>query len=235
MPSNRVRELPAVSHQPEVTLMKPHSSTIRLDPLVSSTLRLDPLSTSLLRTEPSGSIMSRPDPYSTTLPNPESTRLSRSISSLNSHSSSILSLDPLYLNKDTSGSSGACLETPRQVLTFSKPFTAPCVVETVHNASGPSVMPPDTSSKVKATSNHQNGSFAVMPLPDPPPNSCLKTGTQKSHRGSHSRPRVGRRVHFKLPEEEEVEQSDGSSPSDEDAALASVNKEPPPVLAKPKL
>uniref|UniRef100_A0A7N6BT95 Myopalladin n=1 Tax=Anabas testudineus TaxID=64144 RepID=A0A7N6BT95_ANATE len=85
------------------------------------------------------------------------------------------------------------------------------------------------------TPNHQNGSPIVVPLPDPPPNSCLKTGAQKTHKASRSNSRVGRRVHFKLPEDEENEQSDTSSPSDEDLTGALVSKEPPPVLAKPKL
>lgn len=75
----------------------------------------------------------------------------------------------------------------------------------------------------------------MVPLPDPPPNSCLKSGTLTNHKDSRSG-RVGLRVHFKLPEDEEDEQSDASSRcEDEDAALALANKEPPPVLAKPKL
>ncbi|XP_055358418.1 myopalladin isoform X2 [Betta splendens] len=240
--SNQVQEAspsgPAVNHQPEATVMnnKPHSSGIRLDPLASSSIRLDPLSTSILRVDPSSSSMSRPDPLSTTSPNPEPTRLSWTSSSLNSHSGSIPSLDPLYLNQNTRGPSGACVEPPssRQAPAFSRAFAAPCAAETARDEPGPRVTPPDASPKVKGTSGHQNGSF-VVPLPDPPPNSCLKTGSQANRRGSRSRARVGRRVHFKLPEEEEVEQSDGSSPSDEDAALASASRGPPPVLAKPKL
>uniref|UniRef100_A0A7N6C4W9 Myopalladin n=1 Tax=Anabas testudineus TaxID=64144 RepID=A0A7N6C4W9_ANATE len=98
-----------------------------------------------------------------------------------------------------------------QLLSYPKPFTAPSAVETEQ------VVP------------------IVVPLPDPPPNSCLKTGAQKTHKASRSNSRVGRRVHFKLPEDEENEQSDTSSPSDEDLTGALVSKEPPPVLAKPKL
>lgn len=217
--------------------IKPHSSTIRLDPLVSSTLRLDPLNTSILRLDPDSSSMLRPDPLSTSLPSLESTRLSRSSSCLNSHSTSTPSLDPLYLNQDPPGSSEVCLEpqNSRQVLSFSKPFTAPSAVETEQQVSRPSVTFPDMSPKVKGTANHQNGSPIVVPLPDPPPNSCLKTGAQTNHKDSRSSSRVGRRVHFKLPEDEENEQSDASNPSDEDTTQASVSKEPPPVLAKPKL
>lgn len=95
--------------------------------------------------------------------------------------------------------------------------------------SQPLAISPDTSPKVKGTSNHQNGSVIVVALPDPPPNSCLKTGAQTNHKDS----RVGLRVHFKLPEDEAGE-SDASSQFDEDAAM-SGNREPPPVLAKPKL
>uniref|UniRef100_A0A8C4GTT4 Ig-like domain-containing protein n=1 Tax=Dicentrarchus labrax TaxID=13489 RepID=A0A8C4GTT4_DICLA len=80
-----------------------------------------------------------------------------------------------------------------------------------------------------------NGSPIVVPLPDPPPNSCLKTGTLTNHKDSRSSSRVGLRVHFKLPEDEEDEQRDTSSLSDEDINQMSLNKEPPPVRAKPKL
>lgn len=74
----------------------------------------------------------------------------------------------------------------------------------------------------------------MVPLPDPPPNSCLKTGAQTNHKVPRTGSRVGLRVHFKLPEDEEDVQSDASSQFDEDTSM-SVNKEPPPVLAKPKL
>lgn len=74
-----------------------------------------------------------------------------------------------------------------------------------------------------------------MPLPDPPANSCLKTGTLTNHKDSRSSSRVGLRVHFKLPEDEEDEQRGTSYQSDEDTAQMSVSKEPPPVRAKPKL
>lgn len=76
-----------------------------------------------------------------------------------------------------------------------------------------------------------------MPLPDPPPNSCLKAGNLTNHKDSRSISRVGLRVHFKLPEDEDEEEqhSAASSPTDEDYTDALANKEPPPVLAKPKL
>uniref|UniRef100_A0A672L2S0 Myopalladin n=1 Tax=Sinocyclocheilus grahami TaxID=75366 RepID=A0A672L2S0_SINGR len=65
----------------------------------------------------------------------------------------------------------------------------------------------------------------VKPLPDLP-TSCLKTrpeGVLGNHNESRSSSRVGLRVTFKLPEDEEEEEKGMSS------------KEPPQVLAKPKL
>uniref|UniRef100_A0A8C2BPR2 Myopalladin n=1 Tax=Cyprinus carpio TaxID=7962 RepID=A0A8C2BPR2_CYPCA len=65
----------------------------------------------------------------------------------------------------------------------------------------------------------------VKTLPDPP-TSCLKTrpeGVLGNHNESRSSSRVGLRVTFKLPEDEDEEEKEMSS------------KEPPPVLAKPKL
>ncbi|XP_041921393.1 myopalladin isoform X3 [Alosa sapidissima] len=75
----------------------------------------------------------------------------------------------------------------------------------------------------------------TIPLPDPPA-SCLKSrpeGVLVNHREPRSASRVGLRVHFRLPEdeeEEEVESGDGSSAHEDPSP-----KEPPPVLAKPKL
>lgn len=123
------------------------------------------------------------------------------------------------------------------MLSFPKPFTAVSVAEapTEQEVSRPVLTSSDMSPKVKRTSNHQNGNPVLLPLPDPPPNSCLKTGALANHRDSRSSSRVGLRVHFKLPEDEEDKESDASSQCDEDITLASINKEPPPVLAKPKL
>lgn len=98
-----------VNPQPEVAVsssIKPHSSTIRLDPLVSSTLRLDPLNTSTLRLDPHSSSMLRPDPLRTSLPSLEPSSLTSS-SSLNSRSTSTPNLDPLRLHQDPPTSSGA--------------------------------------------------------------------------------------------------------------------------------
>ncbi|XP_041803213.1 myopalladin isoform X1 [Chelmon rostratus] len=232
---------PTVSPHLEVTAtnsIKPHSSTIRLDPLISSTLRLDPLNTSTLHLDPHISSMLRPDPLRTSLPNLEPSSLSSS-SCLNSLSTSTPNLDPSCLHQGPSGSSGARPEpqSSGQALSYPKPFTSPSAFETSAEKEGskPLLTSTDSSPRVKGTSNHQNGSPIVVPLPDPPPNSCLKTGTLTNHKDPRSSSRVGLRVHFKLPEDEEDEQSDPSSQSDEDTAQMSVNKEPPPVRAKPKL
>ncbi|XP_034464799.1 myopalladin isoform X4 [Hippoglossus hippoglossus] len=229
---------PSVNPQPEVTnSIKPHSSTIRLDPLVSSTLRLDPLNTSTFRLDPQSSSMLRPDPFRTSLPSLEPSSLSSSISTsyLNSHSSSTPNLDPLHLYQNTPISSGAHPEpqSGAQVFSHLKPFSAATPAE--QEVSRPWLTSSDTGAKVKGTPNHQNGSPVVVPLPDPPPNSCLKSGTLTNHRDSRSGSRVGRHVHFRLPEDEEEEQSEASTEYDEDDALASANKGPPPVRAKPKL
>uniref|UniRef100_A0A3Q3IYV8 Ig-like domain-containing protein n=1 Tax=Monopterus albus TaxID=43700 RepID=A0A3Q3IYV8_MONAL len=92
-----------------------------------------------------------------------------------------------------------------------------------------------SSAALRVKGNTSNEGSIVMPLPNPPPNSCLKTGTLTNHKESRSSSRVGLRVHFKLPEDEGHEQSDTSSQSDEDITQASVDKKPPPVLTKPKL
>ncbi|KAM7409106.1 hypothetical protein PAMA_002693 [Pampus argenteus] len=230
-------DLTAPTVKPEVTVtnsIKPHSSTIRLDPLVSSTVRLDPLNTSTFHLDPHSSSMLRPDPLRTSLPSLEPSSLSSS-PGLNSRSASTPNLDPLYLHQEPPGHNGTRLEPQNSgpALSYPKPFTAPPVAE--QEVSKPPLTSPDTSPKVKGTPNHQNGTPVVVPLPDPPPNSCLKSGAQTNHRDLRSSSRVGRRVHFKLPEDEEGEQSDASSPCDEDDAQALLSKEPPPVLAKPKL
>ncbi|XP_054877662.1 myopalladin isoform X2 [Poeciliopsis prolifica] len=144
---------------------------------------------------------------------------------------STLRLEPSVLNLDSvSGSSGpgVDLQNPRQIFSSQRPFTvSPAAANTSEQkASRPS------DRNAKAAPNWPNGGSGVVPLPDPPPNSCLKTGTLANHRDSRSGARVGRRVHFKLPEDEEDEEQ---GDYDEDLSLALYGKEPPPVLAKPKL
>lgn len=203
--------------------IKPHSSTIHLEPLGSSSLRLDPLNTSTLRLDPHSSSMLRPDSLCTSLPNLEPSSLSSSYS-INSLSTSSPNLDPFNLLQGRPGASGT---------SHPKAFhSLPVFESSVEQTSRPSAASPDTSPKLKETMNHQNGNSAVVPLPDPPPNSCLKTGTPTNHKDSRSSSRAGLRVHFKLPEDEEEAQS---GVFEEDSAQMLVAKEPPPVRAKPKL
>ncbi|KAM9810024.1 myopalladin isoform X2 [Syngnathus typhle] len=212
-PSTSDLTTPPVKAQTEIALtnnIKPHSSTIRLDPFVNNTVRLDPLNTSTLRLHPNNSSMLRPDTLHTGLHDLDSNSLS-SGPSLNPGSVGTPNLDPLTLHQENTG----------QLAPHPKAFTGLPAVE--QEASGP-----DVSSNHKAGSPHHY-------LPNPPPNSCLKSGVLTNHKDSRSSSRVGLRVHFKLPEDEEAEPNDTSAPLYEDTSDASVNKGPPPVLAKPKL
>ncbi|XP_056147432.1 myopalladin [Lampris incognitus] len=238
---------PTVKPQPEVTTTnstKPCSSAIRLDPLSSSTLHLDPLSTSTLRLDPHSSTMLRPDPLSTSLPSVDPLSLSNSLL-VGSRSTSTPRLDPIYLtmhHQDRPGSNGARPEllSGGEVPSYLKPISGFSVGrEREQQVSRSLPTLPEFAipgnAKVNETPNKQSVVHTVVPLPDPPANSCLKTGVWANHKDPRSSSRVGLRVHFKLPEDEEDEQSDTSGQSDEDNTQAFANKEPPPVLAKPKL
>ncbi|KAF6725619.1 Myopalladin [Oryzias melastigma] len=209
---------PLVKTQPEISVsssIKPHSSTISLDPLVSSTLRLDPLSISHLHLEPHSYTTSRPDPHRTSLP----------------ISSSATNLEPGSVNQEPFGFSRAHQGglSGKKIFPHPKPGSSFPAAETSSEQGGSR---PSETLLVKKTSKNQNQSSTVVSLPDPPPNSCLKTGTMTNHKDPRSGSRVGLRVHFKLPEDEEY---GSSSDSEEDVLLASAGKEPPPVRAKPKL
>lgn len=214
----------AVNLQAEAPLtnnIKPHSSTIRLEPLGSGALRLEPLNTSTLCLDPLMSSMLRPEVPSTSLPSLELSRLGSGSSShfVNSLNTSSPNLPPLRSETGT-------------VVFNSLPMR--------ETSAGLMPRPLDANSKLEeaaAVANHHNGSppMVVLPLPDPPPNSCLKTATPANHRDSRSSSRAGLRVHFRLPEEEEEEQSSATTRTEEDGYEASVSKEPPPVRAKPKL
>lgn len=226
-----------VKPQPEVAVtnsIKPHSSTICLDPLLSGNVRLEPLNTCTLRLDPHNSSMLRPDP--TTLPSVQPSSLSSSFC-LNSISTSTQSLNPSNLHQNTVPESSGANPEPqnnKEMLSFTKPFTLASACDaTLVQVSRSSASSLDTSPKVNHGPNHENENQVVVPLPDPPPNSCLKSGTLTNHKDPRSSSRVGLRVHFKLPEDEEEAPSDTSCQS-EDAAQMSV-KEPPPVRAKPKL
>uniref|UniRef100_A0A671LSL6 Myopalladin-like n=1 Tax=Sinocyclocheilus anshuiensis TaxID=1608454 RepID=A0A671LSL6_9TELE len=98
------------------------------------------------------------------------------------------------------------------------------VKEPLPNGSKPTSSPSVTSFPPVNCSNHQERP-TVKPIPDPP-TSCLKTrpeGVLGNHNESRSSSQVGLRVTFKLLEDEDEEEKGMSS------------KEPPPVLAKPKL
>ncbi|KAI1894634.1 hypothetical protein AGOR_G00117780 [Albula goreensis] len=82
--------------------------------------------------------------------------------------------------------------------------------------------------------NHTEPRSSVL-APEPP-TSCLKPrleGVLVNHNEPRSSSRVGLRVHFKLPEDEEKSETSDSESYEDTAEL--LNKEPPPVLAKPKL
>ncbi|KAJ0067249.1 hypothetical protein NL108_015117 [Boleophthalmus pectinirostris] len=214
--------------EPTVTSsIKAHSSTIRLDPLISSSVRLDPLNTSTLRLDPQTSSMLRPDPLRNSLPTLEPSNVNNS-NYFSLKSSSTPNLDPKHVNQDVSISSLPQTETHSiSPGLFLKPILSqPAVKEKENLPTYPDSMPTINN---KVSSNHQNGTPVVVPLPDPPPNSCLKTGTLKKSRHQRSR---SRRVHFKLPEDEEQSEPASQSESEDNSHL---NKEPPPVLAKPKL
>ncbi|XP_029690708.1 myopalladin isoform X2 [Takifugu rubripes] len=237
--SNHVRPLSSVQvepgqsqePQPEVTVtnsIKPHSSTICLDPLISGNIRLEPLNTCTLRLDPHNSSMLRPDPPCTSSPSVQT------CSQSSSYCLSAQRLNPVYLHQSPVEPSGANPEPQNNQggHSYTKPFTfVPAYDAPVGQVSRSSVSFRDT--KVKDAPDHENGNQVVVPLPDPPPNSCLKSGTLTNHKDPRSSSRAGLRVHFKLPEDEEEAQSDTSCQS-EDAAQMSA-KEPPPVRAKPKL
>uniref|UniRef100_A0A8K9XS35 Ig-like domain-containing protein n=1 Tax=Oncorhynchus mykiss TaxID=8022 RepID=A0A8K9XS35_ONCMY len=91
------------------------------------------------------------------------------------------------------------------------------------------------SPKVEGTPFHKPEPPPPVNLPDPPTSSCLKPGVLVSHNGPRSSSRVGLRVHFKLPENETDNESETSDSHSYDDMSQLANKEPPPVLAKPKL
>uniref|UniRef100_A0A8C7X2K8 Ig-like domain-containing protein n=1 Tax=Oryzias sinensis TaxID=183150 RepID=A0A8C7X2K8_9TELE len=176
-----------------------------------STARLDPQTISRLQLETHSAPLTGPDPHRTSLP------VSSSAGNLNPGS---VDPEPLGVSRTHRGGLSG-----RNIFSHPKPSSSSPSSE--QGGSRPS-----ETTLVQKTSKHQNQSGAAVSLPDPPPNSCLKTGALNNHKDPRSGSRVGLRVHFKLPEDEE---GDSSSDSEEDPLLASAGKEPPPVLAKPKL
>lgn len=217
---------------PVTNSIKPHSNTIRLDPLSSSTLRLDPLSTSTLRLDPLSSSLLRQDPVSISMPSLDPLILGSS-PRIGTRSSSTSCLDPLYLSTphpDLSTSSSRLRpelkssgEVPKTDHEDSRAFSV---------LSDPAV---GLSPKVEGTPFHKPEPPPPVNLPDPPTSSCLKPGVLVSHNGPRSSSRVGLRVHFKLPENETDNESETSDSHSYEDMSQLDNKEPPPVLAKPKL
>ncbi|CDQ92800.1 unnamed protein product, partial [Oncorhynchus mykiss] len=213
-PSSSDLTLPRLKPQAEALVtnsIKPHSSTIRLDPFSSSNLRLEPVSTSTLRLDPLSSSMLRQVPISLSMP----------------------SLDPLSLGSSlrigTRSSSGLCPE----------PQSSGEMPKTDQGDSRAFSVLPDPPvglwPKVEGTPIHKPEPPPHVNLPDPPNSSCLKPGVLVNHNGPRSRSRAGLRVHFKLPEDETENQSEASNSHSYEDMSQLANKEPPPVLAKPKL
>ncbi|XP_061083749.1 myopalladin isoform X2 [Conger conger] len=132
--------------------------------------------------------------------------------------SSALPPDPLYPKLQGSEVSNA-EPCPRRALPRDPP---PSILKPKLEGFGVASDPPVPPG---ALPNH------AEPRPDPPA-SCLKPkleGVLVNHSEPRSSSRVGLRVHFRLPEEEEEESEDGETQEALHKAL------PPPVLAKPKL
>ncbi|XP_042178559.1 myopalladin isoform X2 [Oncorhynchus tshawytscha] len=234
-PSSSDLTLPRLKPQAEALVtnsIKPHSSTIRLDPFSSSNLRLEPLSTSTLRLDPLNSSMLRQVPISPNMPSLDPLSLGSSLR-IGTRSSNTYHLDPLYLSTPhpdlPTSSSGLCQdpqssgEMPKTDQGDSRAF---------------SVLPDPPVGlwpKVAGTPIHKPEPPPHVNLPDPPNSSCLKPGVLVNHNGPRSSSRAGLRVHFKLPEDETENQSEASNSHSYEDMSQLANKEPPPVLAKPKL
>ncbi|XP_051945500.1 myopalladin-like isoform X2 [Xyrauchen texanus] len=236
--------------KPDVPLVnnKLHSSMICLDPLSSGSLQSDPLDTGALRNDSLNSFILHQD-LATSLPslNPLSTgkyhsdtfrcslpqldplSFSSGLDPLNS----VLNHKPLssrttHFDSGGSGLKASTEATPSPLNGLSSNITLSSEMDAwfepsqniQFGASTSVISPPPLK-----TSNHQEN-LPSKPLPDPPA-SCLKTkpeGVLVDHNEPRSCSRVGLRVTFKLPEDEE--ENDKSNLS---------SKDPPPVLAKPKL
>ncbi|XP_016342798.1 myopalladin isoform X2 [Sinocyclocheilus anshuiensis] len=235
-----------LKHKPDVPLVnnKLHSSMICLDPLRSGfkhsdlhdsgTPRSDSLNPSTLRHDLTTSLPSlnhlsigkySSDTLRTSLPQLDP--LSFSFSSLNSDSNhKPLSSSTTHFDSGGSGfkPSTEVTQRPPNGSASSITMSSDASVEPLPNGSKPTSSPSVTSFPPVNCSNHQERP-TVKPIPDPP-TSCLKTrpeGVLGNHNESRSSSQVGLRVTFKLLEDEDEEEKGMSS------------KEPPPVLAKPKL
>ncbi|CAB1312428.1 unnamed protein product, partial [Coregonus sp. 'balchen'] len=234
-PSSSDLTLPSLKPQAEAPVtnsIKPHSSTIRLDPLSSSTLRLEPLSTSTLRLDPLSSSMLRQDPISPSMPSLDPLSLGSS-HRIGTRSSSTSHLDPLYLSTphpDLPTSSSGLHPEPQS--SGEMPKTDQEVSRAFSVLPDPAV---GLRPKVEGTPIHKPEPPPPINLPDPPNSSCLKPGVLVNHNGPRSSSRAGLRVHFKLPEDEMENESEASNSHSYEDMSQLANKDPPPVLTKPKL
>ncbi len=235
-----------LKHKPDDSLVnhKLHSSMICLDPLSwgnkhsdlqdSGTPRSDSLNPSTLRHDLTTSLPSlnplsigkySSDTFRTSLPQVDPLRFSSSSLNLDSNHKPLSSSTTHF---DSGGSgfkpSTEVTQSPPNGSASSIAMSSDAWVEPLSNGSKTTPSLSVTSLPSVNSNNHQERP-TVKPLPDPP-NSCLKTrpeGVLWNHNESRSSSRVGLRVTFKLPEDEDEEEKEMSS------------KDPPPVLAKPKL
>ncbi|XP_052006385.1 myopalladin-like isoform X2 [Xyrauchen texanus] len=220
--------------KPDVPLVnnKLHSSMLCLDPLSYGSMQSDPLDAGTHRLDSIKSSMLRHD-LTTSLPSLNPVSIGKYHS--DTFRSSLPQLDPLSFS--------SCLDPLNSDLNHN-----PLSSSTTHFVSGVSglkasmeptpnplnglsstiTLSSDVDDCVEPLQNIQVG-LKPKPLPDPPA-SCLKIrpeGVFVNHNEPRSTSRVGLRVTFKLPEDEDEEITDEKS--------VSPNKEPPPVLTKPKL
>lgn len=243
---------------------KAYSSTLSLDPLSStsgsshrldaystSMPSLDPLSLGSPRTDAFRSALPRADPISFSMPRLDPLSINQTTLpyeppspgpfQLNSH---VPSLWPNHHAADHGPAAEPSTVPVSIPAAPAEPLTS-CLKPWSDQPSAPdpeaqTALSSDTSGAMSLAPKAESAARppepkCTIPLPDPPA-SCLKSrpeGVLVNHREPRSTSRVGLRVHFKLPEDEEKEESEDGSSGHEDMYLAP--KEPPPVLAKPKL
>ncbi|XP_056617442.1 myopalladin isoform X3 [Triplophysa dalaica] len=225
--SLKCEDVPLLNH-------KLHSSVLSLDPLRSGSTQSDTqsngsglrhdLTTSLPNLNPLSIGQLHSDTFRSSLPRLDSLSFSVPQFELMNSDSKHRPLKTFSSHID-SGDSGfksstdvtQCLPNG-SASTFSSDVVS--WVEPLQNVQVGSKSSPDPPPE--DSSNHHERP-PLNPQPDPP-TSCLKTRSERllvNHNESRSSSRVGLRVTFKLPEDEEDEEKS--------------NKAPPPVLAKPKL
>ncbi|XP_028844826.1 myopalladin isoform X2 [Denticeps clupeoides] len=238
----RISELKAFTNPlldgPQMNCSKPCSSTLSIDPMKSGLAHVDAFSTSMPNLDPLSLGAAHPDMFRSSLPSLDPRSFSKSqvdpptistasyslpTSGLRTHEINPSNFSDLRAPQGSEETVTSCLKTQLERTSVSQrkakpdPFPAPA---TAGEATGDQPEP-----------------RCAVPLPDPPP-SCLKPridGVLVNHSETRSTSRVGLRVHFKLPEEEEDDADASSTHSQDDMYPMSANKEPPPVLAKPKL